>query len=69
MTLPMTQIMDIGGLLLKMAGLVVLRGLFIALGGLIAVTWCVVVFLRIIVDKDYKRSLFGCESDKQKLLD
>jgi len=68
MTLLMTQIMDIGGLLLRMAGLVVLRGLFIALGGLIVVTWCVVVFLRIIVDKDYKRSLFGCESDRQKLL-
>jgi hypothetical protein len=65
----MTQIMDIGGLLLRMANLVALRGLCIALGGLIAVTWCGVVFLRIIVDVDYKKSLFGCESDKQKLLD
>jgi hypothetical protein len=64
----MTQIMDIGGLLLKMAYLVVLQGLFILLGGLIAVTWCAVVFLRIIVDKDFKKSLFGCESDRQKLL-
>jgi hypothetical protein len=63
----MTQIMDIGGLLLRMAWIVVSQALFVVLGGLIAVILYAVALFLIVVDKDYRRSLFGSESDKQKL--
>jgi hypothetical protein len=61
--------MDIGGLLLRMAWIVVSQVLFILLAGLIAVILYAVAFFLVIVDKGYRRSLFGSESDKQRLLD
>jgi hypothetical protein len=63
----LTLLMDIGGLLLRMAWIVVSQVLFIVLGGLIAVILYGAAFCLIIVDKGYRRSLFGSASDKQKL--
>jgi len=59
--------MDIGGLLLRMAWILVSQVLFIVIGGLIAVILYAAAFCLIIVDKDYRRSLFVSELDKQKL--
>ena len=67
MTSRTLQMMDIGGLLLRMAWIVVSQVLFILLAGLIAVTLYALAFYLIIVDKGYRRSLFGFASDKQKL--
>jgi hypothetical protein len=64
----LTSLRDIGGLLLRMVWIVVSQVLFIVLGGLIAVTLYAVALYLIIVDKGYRKSLFGCASDKQKLL-
>jgi hypothetical protein len=66
MTKLTTQIMDIGGLLLRMAWIVVSQVLFIVLAGLIAATLYVVVLWLIIVDSAYRKSLFGSGFDKQK---
>jgi hypothetical protein len=68
MTGRMTQIMDVGGLLLRMAGILVLRGLFAVCLGPIAVICAGQVLFLLLVDRDYRRSLFTSESDKQKLL-
>ena len=65
----MKQIMDIGGLLLRMAWIVVSQVLFILLAGVIAVILYAVALCLIVVDKRYRRSLFGSESDKRRLLD
>lgn len=62
------QILGAGGLLLKMAGILALRVLLALLAGLIVATFVVLVLCRIAVDRDYRRSLFVSESDKQKLL-
>jgi hypothetical protein len=66
MTKLTTQIMDIGGLLLRMVWIVVSQVSFIVLAGLIAVTLYVVVLWLIIVDSAYRRSLFGSGFDKRK---
>jgi len=68
MTGRMTQIMDAGGLLLRMAGILVLRALFVLCLGPIAVICAGQVLFLLLVDRDYRRSLFTSESDKQKLL-
>jgi hypothetical protein len=62
----MKQIMDIGGLLLRMVWIVVSQVLFILLAGLIAVILYAVVLWLIIVDSGYRRSLFGSGLDKRK---
>lgn len=62
------QILGAGGLLLKMAGILALRVLLALLAGLIVATFVVLVLCRIAVDRDYRKSLFVSESDKQKLL-
>lgn len=59
--------MDIGGLLLRMAWILVSQVLFVVLGGLIALALYAAALFLIIVDRGYRRSLFGSESDKQKL--
>jgi hypothetical protein len=59
--------MDIGGLLLRMGWIVASQVLFILLAGLIAVILYAVALYLIFVDKAYRKSLFGCASDKQKL--
>ena len=69
MTSRMTQIMDVGGLLLKMAGILGLRGLFVLCLGPIAVICAGQVLLLLLADADYRKSLFVSESDRQKLLD
>jgi membrane protein YdbS with pleckstrin-like domain len=66
MTKLTTQIMDIGGLLLRMVWIVVSQVLFILLAGLIAVILYAVVCYLVIVDSAYRRSLFGSGSDKPK---
>jgi hypothetical protein len=66
MTKLTTQIMDIGGLLLRMAWIVVSQVLFIVLAGLIAATLYVVVLWLIIVDSAYRKSLFGSGFGKPK---
>jgi hypothetical protein len=62
----MTQIMDIGGLLLRMAWIVVSQVLFILLAGLIAVILYAVVCYLVIVDSAYRKSLFGSGFGKPK---
>jgi hypothetical protein len=62
----MKQVMDIGGLLLRVMWIVVSQALFILLAGVIAVTLYVVVLWLIIVDSAYRKSLFGSGFDKQK---
>jgi hypothetical protein len=59
--------MELGGLLLRMAWIVVSQVLFVLLGGVIALTLYAAVFCLIIVDKGYRKSLFASELDKQKL--
>jgi membrane protein YdbS with pleckstrin-like domain len=59
--------MELGGLLLRMAWIVVSQVLFVVLGGVIALTLYAAVFCLIIVDSAYRKSLFASESDKQKL--
>lgn len=69
MTHLLIRILDAGGLLLKMVltlGLLVLHAL---LAGLIAVTCVVLVLCQMLGDKEYRKNLFGSESDRQKLLD
>jgi hypothetical protein len=66
MTKLTTQIMDIGGLLLRMVWIVVSQVLFILVAGLIAATLYVVVLWLIIVDSAYRKSLFGSGFDKPK---
>jgi hypothetical protein len=63
-----TLILDAGGLLLSMAGILVLRGLFVLCLGPIAVICVAQVLFLLLVDGDYRRSLFVSESDRQKLL-
>lgn len=64
----MTQILDLGGLLVKMVAILVLRVLCGLCGGLIVATCVALVLCLVIVDADYRRSLFASEFDKQKLL-
>jgi hypothetical protein len=68
MTDQKTQILDLGGLLLRMVWMLVLRVLCALCGGLIVGTFVVLVLFLIIVDREYRRSLFVSELDKQKLL-
>jgi hypothetical protein len=68
MTNLLTQILDVGGLLLKMARMLALRVSLEVLVGLIAVTFVVLASCLLLVDKDYRNSLFVSESDRQKLL-
>jgi len=51
-----------------MVGMLALRVLFVLCLGLIVVICVGQVLFLLIVDKDYRRSLFMSESDKQKLL-
>jgi hypothetical protein len=69
MTSLLTLILGAGGLLLKMAGILVLLVLRGLLAGLIAGTCVVLVLSQMLVDKGYRNNLFVPESDKQKLLD
>ena len=50
-----------------MAWILVSQVLFILLAGLTAVILYALALYLIIVDKGYRRSLFGCASDKRKL--
>jgi hypothetical protein len=69
MTHQLTQILDAGGLLLRMAGILVLRVLSAPLAGLIVVIYAVLALYMVLVDKDYRNNLFVSESDRRKLLD
>jgi hypothetical protein len=69
MTHQLTQILDAGGLLLRMAGILVLRVLSAPLAGLIVVIYAALALYMVLVDKDYRNNLYVSESDKQKLLD
>jgi hypothetical protein len=69
MTHQLTQILDAGGLLLRMAGILALRVLSAPLAGLIVVIYAVLALYMVLVDKDYRNNLFVSESDKRKLLD
>jgi hypothetical protein len=69
MTHQLTQILDAGGLLLRMAGILVLRVLSAPLAGLIVVIYAVLALYMILVEEDYRNNLFVSESDKRKLLD
>ena len=69
MTSLLTLILGLGGLLLKMAGILALRVLFVVCLGLIAVICVAQALFLLIVDKAYRKSLFMSESDKQKLSD
>jgi hypothetical protein len=69
MTHQLTQILDAGGLLLRMAGILVLRVLSAPLAGLIVVIYAALALYMVLVDKDYRNNLFVSESDKRKLLD
>jgi hypothetical protein len=68
MTTLLTQILDVGGLLLRMARILALRVLCVPLVGLIAVICAVLVLYLILAEKGYRNNLFASESDKQKLL-
>jgi len=65
----LTQILAAGGLLLGMAGILVLRVLLGLLAGMIAVTFVVLALFQMSVDKGYKKSLFALASSKRKILD
>jgi len=65
----LTQILAAGGLLLGMAGILVLRVLLGLLAGMIAVTFVVLALFQMSVDKGYKKSLFAFASSKRKILD
>ena len=60
--------LDAGGLLLKMVLTLVLLVLQGLLAGLIAGTCVVLVLCQMLGDREYRKNLFGSESDKQKLL-
>jgi hypothetical protein len=68
MTSLLTQILDVGGLLLKMAKMLALRVLLAVLAGLIAVTFVALASCLMLVDKGFRNSLSVSESDRQKLL-
>jgi hypothetical protein len=51
-----------------MAWILVSRVLFALCGGLIVGIFVVLVLFLLIVDKDYRKSLFASELDKRKLL-
>jgi hypothetical protein len=68
MTNQLTQILEAGGLLLRMAGILVLRALFALSLGLIAVICAAQVLFLLTVDAGYRKSLFTSGSDRQKLL-
>jgi hypothetical protein len=68
MTNPLTQILAVGGLLLKTASILVLLALRVLLAGMIVATCAVLVLCQMLVDKDYRKNLFVPASDKQKLL-
>jgi hypothetical protein len=63
----MTLILDLGGLLLRMVGILALQALFALSLGLIVVICVGQVLFLLIVDKAYRKSLFMSASDKQKL--
>jgi hypothetical protein len=67
-----TQLMDIGGLLLRMAWILVSQVLFILLAGVIAVTLYVVVLYLIVVirltEKVYSGQDSASESVRSKLV-
>jgi hypothetical protein len=65
----LTQILAAGGLLLAMAGILVLRVLLVPLAGLTAVICVALVSYQTVAVKDYRKNLFVRESDKRKLLD
>jgi uncharacterized membrane protein YfcA len=65
----LTQILAAGGLLLAMAGILVLRVLSAPLAGLIVVIYVVLVLFQMLGDKEYRKNLFASESDRRKLLD
>jgi hypothetical protein len=69
MTRLLTQILDAGGLLLKMVSILVLLALRGLIAGLTAATCVVLVLSQMLVDKEYRKNLFVSESDRQKLLD
>jgi hypothetical protein len=69
MTHQLTQILDAGGLLLRMTGILALRVLSAPLAGLIVVIYVVLALYMILVEEDYRKNLFVSESDKRKLLD
>jgi len=65
----LTQILAAGGLLLAMAGILVLRVLSAPLAGLIVGIYVVLALYMILADKDYRKNLYVSESDRRKLLD
>jgi hypothetical protein len=69
MTRPLTQILAAGGLLLKLAGILVLLVLRALLAGSIAVICVALVLFQMLGDKESRKNLFAHESDKRKLLD
>ena len=69
MTTLLTLILDAGGLLLKTVLILVLLVLQGLIAGLIAATCVVLVSCLTVADKEYRKSLFVSESDRQKLLD
>jgi hypothetical protein len=69
MTTLLIRILDVGGLLVMLVGTLLLRALLVPLAGLTAGICVVLVLCRMLVDKDYRKSSFMSELDKQKLLD
>lgn len=65
----LTQILAAGGLLARMAGILLLRVLCAPFLGLIAVIFAALALFLLIVEKEYRKNLFMSESDKRKLLD
>lgn len=68
MTNLLIRILVVGGLLVKLAAILVSRALLALLAGLIAATFVVLASCLMLVDRDYRKSLFVSELDKQKLL-
>ena len=56
----MTFVVEIGGLLFRMARLLVLQGLFALLGGLILVIFVVLGSFVALVDTEFRKDLFEC---------
>jgi len=56
----MTFVLEIGGLLFRMARLLVLQGLFALLGGLILVIFVVLGSFVALVDTEFRKDLFEC---------
>jgi hypothetical protein len=69
MTTLLIRVLDVGGLLVALVGILALRVLLVPLAGLTAGICVVLVLFRMLVDKDYRKSSFMSELDKQKLLD